>query len=110
MQCGRESKVIALAPVGQGANTGVNALRISSNTHLLILRGMLRGMPFDTLCVDCIQGIADSILLPCHGKGPCVDRCPSFIKQGDSLSILDHRRRMRTVDSQEMHRSDDTKE
>lgn len=38
-----ESNVIALAPLGQGANTGVNALRISSNTHLLILRGMCWG-------------------------------------------------------------------
>ncbi len=87
MQCGRESRVIALAPVGWGANTGVNALRISSNTHLLILIGMWRGMPFDTLYVDCIQGTADSILLSCHVKGAHVDHCPSFIKQGDSLSI-----------------------
>lgn len=89
MRCsGRESKVIALAPVGQGANTGVNGLRISTNTHLLILRGMWRGMPFDMFYVDGIQGIADSILLPCcHVKGAYVDRCPSFIKQGDSLSI-----------------------
>lgn len=87
MHCGRESKVIALAPVGQGANTGVNALRISSNTHLLILRGMWQRMPFDMFHVDCIQDTADSILLSCDGKGPYVDRCPSFIKQDDSLSI-----------------------
>ncbi|MEQ2192035.1 hypothetical protein XENOCAPTIV_006117 [Xenoophorus captivus] len=38
---GRESKVIAVAPVGRDANTDVNALRISSNKHLLILRGTL---------------------------------------------------------------------
>lgn len=44
-------------------------------------------MPFDMVYVDCIQGAADSILLPCHVKGAHVDRCPSFIKQGDSLSI-----------------------
>lgn len=44
-------------------------------------------MPFDMFYVDCIRGIADPILLPCHVKGPDVDRCPSFIKQGDSLSI-----------------------
>lgn len=87
MQCGRESRVIALAPLGQGANTGVNELRISSNTHLLILIGLWQGMPFDMFYVDCIQGIADSILLSCHGKGHCVDHCPPFIKQGDSLSI-----------------------
>lgn len=44
------SGVIALAPVGQGANTGVNELRISSNTHLLILIGMPGpGMPLDML-------------------------------------------------------------
>lgn len=49
---------------------------------------MWRGMPFDMFYVDGIQGIADSILLPCcHVKGAYVDRCPSFIKQGDSLSI-----------------------
>lgn len=42
------SGVIALAPVGQAANTGVNELRISSNTHLLILIGMAGpGMPLD---------------------------------------------------------------
>lgn len=39
------------------------------------------------LHVDCIHGVADSILLSCHGKGPYVDHRPSFIKQGDSLSI-----------------------
>lgn len=66
---GRQSKVIAVAPVGQDANTGVNALRTSSNKHLLILRGMLWGMLFDMFHVDCIQGIAVSILVPCHGKG-----------------------------------------
>lgn len=44
-------------------------------------------MPFDMSYVDCIHGIADSILLSCHVKGSYVDRCPSFIKQGDSLSI-----------------------
>lgn len=48
---------------------------------------MWRGMPFDMFYVDCIQGTADPILLPCHVKGARVDRCPSFIKQGDSLSI-----------------------
>lgn len=48
---------------------------------------MWRGMPFDMLYVDCIQGIADSIPLSCHVKGHYVDHCPSFIKQGDSLSI-----------------------
>lgn len=48
---------------------------------------MRRGMPLDTLGVDCIRGIADSILLSCRGKGVCVDRCPPFITQGDSLSI-----------------------
>lgn len=48
---------------------------------------MWEGMPSDTFYVDCIQGIADSILLSCHGKGANVDHCPSFIKQGDSLSI-----------------------
>ena len=49
---------------------------------------MWGGMPFDMFYVDCIQGIADSILLSCcHVKGADVDRCPSFIKQGDSLSI-----------------------
>lgn len=44
-------------------------------------------MPFDMVRVDCIQGIADSVLLSCNGKGQCVDHCPPFIKQGDSLSI-----------------------
>lgn len=40
---GGVSRVIAPAPVGQGANTGVNELRISSNRHLLILIGTLAG-------------------------------------------------------------------
>ena len=31
--------------MGRAANTGVNALRISSNTHILKLRGMRGGMP-----------------------------------------------------------------
>lgn len=76
---GRGSKVIALAPAGQGANTGVKALRTSSNIHLLILTGMRSGTPSDTRGVDCNQAAAD-----CHGKGARVDRCPSSVTQGDS--------------------------
>jgi len=48
---GRESKVIALAPVGWGANTGVNALRTSSNTHLFdIERNVVRNAIRYVLC------------------------------------------------------------
>lgn len=66
---GRESKVIALTPHQVGAQTqGVNGLRTSSNTHLLILRGMRSGMPFDMFYVHCFQGLADSILFSFHVK------------------------------------------
>lgn len=62
-------------------------------------KDILKYAPFDidrsvgrechSICfyVDCIQGAADPILGSCHVKGHCVDRCPSFVKQGDSLSI-----------------------
>lgn len=48
---------------------------------------MWQGMPPDTFYVDSIQDFADSILVSCHVKAANVDRCPSFISQGDSLSI-----------------------
>lgn len=106
---GRESKVIASAPVGQDANTGVNALRISSNKHLLILRGMLWGMLFDMFHVDCIQGIADSILVPCHGKGSLLTAA-LHLSNKVTVYLLDHRSRMRKVGSWEVCRLDDTEE